>query len=55
MLPICFTNPAANADSVCVRVSDAELANSASMAFATASAWLGFATRTMYQPTMPFQ
>ena len=55
MLPICCTNAAANADSVCVRVSDAELPNSASIAFATASAWSGFATRTMYQPTMPRQ
>ena len=53
MFPICWMKPAANADSVCVRVSDAELLNSASMADATAWACAGFATR-MYWP-MPCQ
>ena len=55
MFPICLTNAAAKADSVCVRVSEGEFANSASIAFATAGAASGFATRTMYQPTMPRQ
>ena len=35
MLPICSTNEAMNADSDCVRVSQAEFANSSSMALAT--------------------
>ena len=50
MLPICFTKAAAKAVSVWVRVSQGELANSASIAFATRSASSGFATRTTYQP-----
>ena len=55
MLPICRTNAAANADSVWVRVSDAELPNSSSMARATLMASSGSATRTTYHPTMPRQ
>ena len=45
-VPHLLDEAAANADSVCVRVSDAELLNS-SMADATAWACAGFATRTM--------
>ena len=55
MLPICFMNAAAKADSVWVRVSEVEFANSWSMAFATPRAASGSATRTMYQPTIPCQ
>ena len=39
--------------SVWVRVSDAEFANSASIALWTSTAWSGLATRTTYQPTIP--
>ena len=56
MLPICFTNDAAKAVSVWVRVSEAEFANSASMALATAERRRpGRSTRTTYQPTIPCQ
>ena len=55
MLPICFMKEAAKADSVCVRVSEAEFANSWSMAVATRRASPGSCTRTTYQPTMPCQ
>ena len=55
MLPICCTKAAANDASLWVRVSEAEFANIASIALATCGAWSGCATRTMYQPTMPFQ
>ena len=55
MLPICFTKEAAKADSVWVRVSEEEFANSASIAFSTRGAGSGSATRTTYQPTIPFQ
>ena len=55
MLPICLTKAAAKADSVWVRVSPEEFANSASIAFATRSATSGFSTRTTYQPTLPWK
>ena len=55
MLPICFMKDAAKADSVWVRVSEVELANSWSIALATPRAAAGSSTRTTYQPTIPCQ
>jgi hypothetical protein len=55
MLPICLTQDAANAFSVSVRVSNGELANRSSIAFAIAVASSGSAIRTVYQPTIPLR
>ena len=55
MLPICFTYPAAKADSVWVRVSFAEFPNSVSMAFATRAPSSGAVSLTTYQPTIPWK
>ena len=55
MFPICFTKPAANAFSVSVFVSNGEFANCSSITVATVVASSGFATRTVYQPTIPLR
>ena len=49
----CFIHEALAACSVWVRVSWSELAESASIALATLSAWLTSATSATYQPTWP--
>ena len=55
MLPVCLAKPSANAFSVAVLVSAAELANRASTWSATCCARLGSATLKMYQPTSPVE
>jgi len=54
ILPICFTNEAANAFSVSVLVSVGEFANCSSITFTRRTASSGFAMRMTYQPTTPF-
>ena len=53
MLPICFDEGRHESCSVWVRVSQGELANSSSIAFATSRRRRRDAMRTMYQPTLP--